>query len=326
MPPRTGPNGAVIKPSSSTKSQRTARPSASNVIDLTCESTSETSENNSEEESPKEEEPESSEDAPNRHGKRSDGGRGYQDSSAGTQARTLGAGRAAAGRPKSNDRQAIPPHRQAYVLEDSFIVTSLHHRPWGAGDDNSTIGVFPTENEAKAAANIHFRQIERQADGWESEWRRLPGDGMLQLYGRIEEGEKDSETYKASVKRVQQKRPVAVQPRVPSLAQPKSRLVKPSHVYMVKEERTINLDDVDTGRGFQYDQGDLKAVAIHGIYMDLDAANASARKIYDGNIEDLAGLEDATTNTIKNGMVMILVDSKEDMLTYSICVEKKSLK
>ncbi len=99
--------------------------------------------------------------------------------------------------------------------------------------------VFPSENEATAAANIHFQQIERQADGWESEWRRLLGDGILQLYGRIEEGEKDSETYKVSVKRVQQKRPVAVQPRVPSLAQPKSRVVKPTHVYMVKEERTI---------------------------------------------------------------------------------------
>lgn len=322
MPPRVGPKGAVIKSSSSTKCQRTARPRSSNVIDLTRNSTGETSENSPEEASANEEGSESPEDAPKGYGKRLDGGRRQQRSGASPQGRTLGAHR----RPKSNERGAVPRHIQKYVLEDNYIVTSLHHRPWGAGDDDSTIGVYFTEDKAKVAAEVHFQQIKQGADGWESEWRR-PDDGMLQLRGRIEEGEDDSETYKASIKRVEQKRPINVQPWAPSVAQPKLRVVKPTHVYMVKEERTINVEAVDIPRRFQNSPGDLiKAREIHGIYMDLDAANTSARKVYDTNLEDLAGLEDATTKIVKNGMVMISVDSKEHMLKYSIRVGKWPLK
>ena len=48
------------------------------------------------------------------------------------------------------------------------------------GDDNTAIGTFSTEREAKDAAFEDFHQrCERQADGWEYEWSRRPGDDVL---------------------------------------------------------------------------------------------------------------------------------------------------
>ena len=166
------------------------------------------------------------------------------------------------------------------MLEDSFIVTSLHHRPWGAGDDIATIGVFFTEREAKDAAYVHFRGIKRGVDGWESEWRRLTGDGMLQLYGYIEEGEEDSETYKASIKPYQLKRPVAVQPSVRTTPRPEPRVSRRRYVYMVKEEQRFNAE-ADDWRELYNGSKDLKDKHIHGIYAKLDTANDCAREIYD---------------------------------------------
>ena len=193
MPPRTGPNGAVIKPSASTKSRRTARATTSKVIDLTRESTDETSRNSSAEGLAEEE----SKDVPTRHGEEQDRRRGHQFSSA------SGAGQATGGRQKTHNHQRVARRGQEHTLEESFVVTSLHHRPWGAGDDNATIGVFSTEKEAKSAASKDFLQrCESTADGWESKWHRCPGDGMLQLRGCIEDGEDDLESYRASIKRV----------------------------------------------------------------------------------------------------------------------------
>lgn len=308
MPPRIGTNGGVVKPSSSAKIQRTARPTASKVIDLTHESTDETSEKSSGAGSAEEQE---SEDAPERHEEGPHGRRGHQN---------LGVGP-----PQSNDHQRVARQNQESMMEDSFIVTSLHHRPWGMGDDNTTIGVFSTEREAKdAASKDFFQRCEREADGWESEWRRLPRDGMLQLCGCCEDGEKDSETYKASIKRVQQKRAVAIQPSVPLAAQPGPRVVKPRHVYLVQEERRINVGADPQGR--YNDLGDLEAVKVHGIYVDLDAANDSAREIYERVIKDLAGVHGTVTKTPKNGMATILVRYHTEMRTYLISVVKRSLR
>ncbi|CAF9926306.1 MAG: hypothetical protein ALECFALPRED_003413 [Alectoria fallacina] len=105
MPPRIGLNGTIVKPSSSTKSQRTVRPTASKVIDLTRDSTDEISGNISGEEPA---EKEDSEDAPGRHGEGPNGGRGLQQLSACTQGRTsLGAGQATIGRQKTDDHQRV---------------------------------------------------------------------------------------------------------------------------------------------------------------------------------------------------------------------------
>lgn len=211
-------------------------------------------------------------------------------------------------------------------MEDSFIVTSLHHRPWGAGDDHATIGSFSTEKEAEDAAYKDFIQrCERYADGWESEWRRRPGDDTRQLCGYCEDGEKDSEKYTASIKRIQQKRQVTVQSRALSTAQPKPGLVKPRHVYVVKKEQWINVGK-DDPRGFCDEVGELKAVEIHGIYVDLDAANDSTREIYNGIFEEIDGNAETVTDTLKNSMATILVTDYEKMMTWSISVEKKSLK
>ncbi|KAF6241381.1 hypothetical protein HO173_000091 [Letharia columbiana] len=306
MPPRIGRNGAVVKPSLSTKSQQTAGHTASKVIDLTRESTDETSGKSSGEESAEDEE---IDDVPERHGERPDGRRGHRNSSAGMQGRVLGAVKA-----------------KESILEYTFIVTILHHRPWGMGDDHATVGVFPTEKEGEEAASKDFLQrCKSQADGWESEWRPHPRDGMLQLCGCCEDGEVDSERYTASIKRVQQKRVVTVQPCVPSAAQSKPRVVKPRHVYLVIEEQRINIG-TDDPRGFYNGLGDAKSADIHGIYVDLSAANDSAREIYYGIVGKLDGEADTVTDTLKNGMARILVANHTKMMTYSLSVIKRSLK
>ena len=321
MPLRTGANGAVVKPFSSTNTQRHARPTTRKVIDLTRESSDESPRETSGGTSPEEEE---AEDAPERYRERSNEGRRYANSSAGTQERFSGAGQGTLCGPRTHDHQPVACRGQECILEDSFVVTSLHHRPWGIEDDSTTVGVFFTEKEAKTAAHMHFQQIQRQADGWESEWHRREGDGMLQLRGIIEEGERDSETYTSSIKRVQQKRPVVVQPRVQSAAQPKPRLAKPRYVYVVKEEQRMNVGE-DDSQGFCNELGDLKAVDIHGIYLELDAANEYAREIYDCILESVGNEAENVTDTLENSMATILVENTEEMVTYSITVERRSL-
>lgn len=318
MPPRTGPNGAIVKPSAYTKSQRNARSTASKVIDLTPD---EASGKSSGEESGEENE---SEDASKRHEAGPVGRRGSQIPSAGTQVRTLGAGRATIGGPNTKDHQRVARRGQESILEDSFIVTSLHHRPWGAGDDTVTVGVFSTEREAEVAAEKDFERCASQSDGWEHEWRHRSGDSMKQLYGYCEDGEDDSETYTASIKWVQQKRPVAVQPSVPSAARPKPKAVKPRHVYVVKEEQRTNVEE-DDPQDFD-DLGDPQAIYIHGIYVNLDAANAFAREVCDTIVEVPHGEVATVTETLENSMVTILVAYRERMKTYSISVEQRSLK
>lgn len=151
-------------------------------------------------------------------------------------------------------------------MEHRFIVTSLHHRPWGAGDDHATVGILSTEKEAEDAAyNDFLQRCERYANGWESEWRRRPGDITRQLCGYCEDGEEDSEKYTASIKRVLQKREVTVQPRVLSTAQPKPGVVKPRHAYLVKEEQRMNVGGNDP-RGF-YDNWANSKLWRHMGYM-----------------------------------------------------------
>ena len=99
MLPRVGSNGAVIKRFSSTKSHRNVRPRKVSVIDLTPNSTGETSENKSRGESTEENE---SEDLPERRIRQPNVGRGYQTSSAGRQERSSGAGQAGVGQKESN--------------------------------------------------------------------------------------------------------------------------------------------------------------------------------------------------------------------------------
>ena len=71
--------------------------------------------------------------------------------------------------------------------------------------------------------------------------------------------------------------------------------------------------------------GELKAVEIHGIYVHLDAANDSTRRIYHGIVEDIDGAADTVTDTLKNSMATILVTDYEKLMTWSISVEKKSV-
>ena len=261
MPPRIGSNGAIVRPSLSTRGHQTARRIAS--------------------ESPE--------------------------------------GQAAVGGPNTKARQRVTPHEQEYILEDSFVVTSLHHRPRGAGDTNTTVGVYATEREGQVAANADYEQeCARQADGWECEWYRCPGDGMLQLRGRVEEWEKDTETYKASIQRVQQKRPGTAQPNASRAVPPKFKVVNPNTVFIVKEEQ------------FNEELENLKSVKIHGIYADLDRANDFAREVYGWTIEDLEGRADTvkdklTRGLLHDGLAYILVADPEEKMAYLIRVSEEPL-
>ena len=226
--------------------------------------------------------------------------------------------------PRMNVHQHVGRRDPGYTVEDDYIVTSVHHRPWGAGDDNTTVGVFPTEKEAKAAAETDFQRVASQADGWEEEWRRVPRDGMLQLRGCIEDGEDDTEKYTASIKLVQRQRPIAVQPRAPSAAPPRVRTLKPRFVYVVREEQRMNVGE-DDPQGYYNELGDLKSVKIHGIYTKLDDANDSAREVHEGVVESLVGHGDTVTDTLKDDMAAILVTDVDQMMTYSIEVERRRL-
>ena len=324
MPLRLGPNGGVAKPSSSTKGQRPARPLESKVIDLTRECTNETNLEGSREGSAQ---AKRNEDAPELYdnGIRDERG-GHRNSGAGTQERAVGARQAPVGQLQTQSDHRVARPARDFVLEDSYIATSLHHSPWEYGDDVTIIGLFSTEREAKAAAFLDFHQrCMSQEDGWEvDEWDHRPEDGQLQFYGYGKDVEDDSFWYKASIKHVQRKRAAAVPPNLPRPAQPNPRPVQPRYVYVVKEEQRKNVG-TDDPQGFYNEEGDLKEVHIHGIYADLDAANDDAREQYENTVEDFLDDAETITDDLHNDMATIIVANPLEETTYSISVERRLL-
>ena len=324
MPLRLGPKGGVAKPSSSTKVQRPARPPASNVIDLTRESTNETSLEGSREGSAQ---AKRNEYAPARYdeGNR-DGKGGHRNSGAGTQERAIGARQATAGRPQIDNDHRVARPAQGFVFEYSYIVTSLYHEPWGMGDTYTVIGLFSTEMEAKGAAYKDFHQrCKSQQDGWEHKWGHHPGDGTLQLHGYCEDGEVDQYRYTASFKCVQQERAAAMPQNIPIPAPPTPSPVQPRYVYVVKEEQRENVG-ADDPQGFYNEEGDLKEVNIHGIYVDLEDANEDAREQYETIVEDFRDDAETITDDFEDGMAIIAVADPLEEMTYSISVERRMLR
>ena len=325
MPLRLGPNGGVAKPFSSTKGQRPARPPASKVIDLTREFTNETNREGSREGSAQKKR---NGDASERYG---DGSRdergGHRSSGAGTRERIIGARQAPVGQLQIQNDHRVARPAQDFVLEYSYIVTSLHHHPWVYGDHVIIIGLFSTEREAKDAALKDYHQrCTSQAHGWDhDEWDRRPEDGQLEFFGYGEDVENDSFWYKASIKRVQQKRAAAVLPNLPIPTPPNPRPVQPRHVYVVKEEQRENVG-TDDPQGFYNEEGDLKAVHIHGVYADLDAANDDAREYYENIVEDFLDDVETITDDFQNDMATIVVANTLEETTYSISVERRSLR
>ena len=351
--PRVRRNGAVVKLSSSSNAQRTARSVASRVVDSTSESSDNTSEDTSgdeedeeesEEEASVKEEPEEealgkeeSEEAlvkeePEAEGivnqDAQDEGRRRPQSSAGPQRQMSGASQV------PNSERKTPHHSQGAhqqtIHEDSFIVTSFHHRPWGAGDDNATVGVYSTESEARAAAQRDFQRVERSADGWESEWRRSPGDGTLRLCGRIEDGERDIEKYTATVQHVLQKRAVPVlqqQARRPSAASapvPRVKKLKPRWVYIVKTEQWRLGGKHENAQRFDRNGSGLESREVHGIYLRLDDANDAAVDLFDS----LKGSDGRATDLedFIDGMADTLVLDMDRRMIFRINVKRRPLK
>ncbi len=77
---------------------------------------------------------------------------------------------------------------------------------------------------------------------------------------------------------------------------------------------------------FHNGSNDLRDVQIHGIYVELDAANDCAREIYDSIIPAFRGGAAIVTETLENSMANFLVETNdEENLTYSISIEARLL-
>lgn len=94
---------------------------------------------------------------------------------------------------------SVQPTEAKPVIDGIFVVMSSHHRPWGGGNNHVPVGVFHTEKEAKDAGYAKYDLCAQEADGWEHECIRMPGDGTLFLHAKREEGERDTGTFKVEV-------------------------------------------------------------------------------------------------------------------------------
>ena len=77
-------------------------------------------------------------------------------------------------------------------------------------------------------------------------------------------------------------------------------------------------------QGLYNEVGYLRAVKIHGIYLELDAANHFTREIYDGVLEDLGSEAETVADTLENSMAKICIE--KEMMTYFISVGTRLLK
>ncbi|MCJ1460239.1 hypothetical protein MMC28_010618 [Mycoblastus sanguinarius] len=182
--PRVCRSGAITKPSSS-KSKAIAKSVTNRVIDSTGESdngSGEASEedsggNSSDEgdvENTGEEEEEESEDMPAADSdfERADGWvqrqpRRSEHQHRGPRAMTQ-ANQAMNDGHTARTQYQPPNSTPEYVLEDSFIDTSTHHRHWHRVDDQRTLGAHMSEKDAMVAAQEHYESWRSyQGDGWE---------------------------------------------------------------------------------------------------------------------------------------------------------------
>lgn len=63
-------------------------------------------------------------------------------------------------------------------------------------------------------------------------------------------------------------------------------------------------------QGLHNEVGYLIAVKIHGIYLELDAANHFTREIYDGFLEDLGSEAETVTDTLENSIAKIVLKKR----------------
>ena len=148
---------------------------------------------------------------------------------------------------------------------------------------------------------------------------------MLQLHGSCEDGEDDQYRYTASIKRVQQRRAAAVQPDLPSPAQPTPGPVKLRYVYVVKVEHRGFVGAGDP-QGFHNEEDDLQGVIIHSIYVDLDSANGRARVIYESVVKVYGVDGEIMIDNFRDKMAAIVVSNSRKKKTYSLSVTKRNLR
>lgn len=292
-----GSNGAISKSYRPSVSERIARKTARTVIDLTQESDEEEeARRESETESDKEleEQPESEDSEESEGSEQSEEG---EDSN----------GSEASHESEEHEDSDAEYERLQRLLATQVIrgvlysVTCHHHRPWGAGDDFRMVGIFNTEEEARKAAFDNYMEI-CMDEGWEYDWWGDPGDKRIILLAHAEDGEPQQETYRGVIDRIRhEEKPAEIFP-----------------VYVVQEERR----KVETG--FYNELDSLIAAKVHCIYRDVVAANRAAQEICETYI-----LSPEHPKTIKreirHGLMSIILETRDEQMSYSITVEKRHL-
>ena len=185
----------------------------------------------------------------------------------------------------------------------SYSVTRHRHRPWGGGDEFDMVGIFNTEEEARQAAlDNYMKTCEAEADGWEFHWWGDPGDKKIQLRAHIEDFEAQQDTYRGTINRVHHK-------------EKPSELVP---VYIVQEERR------KVESGFYNELDSLIAARAHYIYREGPAANGAAQEIYESY---LLGLKNSKTikHETRQGLLSIILEDRDEQMSYSITVEERHL-
>lgn len=185
----------------------------------------------------------------------------------------------------------------------SYSVTRYHHRPWGGGDEFGMVGIFNTEGEAKQAALDNYMETcKRMADGWEYHWWGHPGKEEIQLRAHVEDGEAQQETYRGTINIFHHKeKPAVIIP-----------------VYVVQEERR------KVESGFYNELDSLVAARVHYIFKDVVVANRAAQEIYESYILSREQLKTVKHET-RHGLVSMILEDRDEQISYSITVEKRDL-
>lgn len=182
-------------------------------------------------------------------------------------------------------------------------------------DSHTTVGIFPTEQEAMKAG---YRSYEIEAgedeDGWQYKWQRKHDD-ELHLSAMNDVGGKNPETFTVTIKRFQQQRERTVQrgevPRPPPVPQARDRCV-----YLVRE------DQRSYESGDRFEDCDLQEVTIHGVFDSLVDANLRAQRIYKDYLD---GSDDAHLLDIAHGkeLVSATVADPDEEAAYRISVQRQ---
>lgn len=214
--------------------------------------------------------------------------------------------------------------KSADLCHCTFVVTSVHHRPWDIGGDHTTIGVFLNKKEAIAAGFKHYQErCLQQADGWGHEWVGRMEDDLLRLRARVEKGEKDTETFEMAIEKKPLERQRVVQPvevsarSAVTIRQQEQEDEARTCVDLLKEEQRVNVGtDLSSMNGY------LNEYKLHRSYRSLEDANFCARELYDGLLIRVGDNARPVMEEEADDFARFLVEDPYAKTSYSIIVEE----